>query len=208
MQLNLSELTPNQRYHLLSSLVLPRPIAWVTTLNEDGEVNAAPFSYFQLMGENPPLIVLGIGKRSDGSAKDSFRNIRRSREFVINMVTESNAEWMNLCATDFPPGVSEVKALGLKTEPSVLVKPPRLSAAPAQLEGRELQTLLIGGNQVVMGELLVVHIRDEFIETESLRVLTEKMGIIGRLQGGEAGGYTRTREPFHMKRLTYAEWLE
>jgi len=206
MQLNLAELTPGKRYHVLSSLVVPRPIAWVTTLNEDGQVNAAPFSYFQLMGENPPLVVLGIGRRHDGSAKDSFRNIRRTREFVINIVTEENAELMNLCATDFPPGVSEVGTLGLATEPSAVVKPPRLSIAPAQLEGRELQTLLIGGNQVVMGELLVVHIRDEFIEAESLRVRTEKMGIIGRLQGGEGGGYSRTRESFHMKRLTYAEW--
>jgi flavin reductase (DIM6/NTAB) family NADH-FMN oxidoreductase RutF len=208
MQLTLSELTPAKRYHVLSSLVVPRPIAWVTTLNEDGQVNAAPFSYFQLMGENPPLVVLGIGRRSDGSAKDSFRNIRRTREFVINIVTEENAEMMNLCATDFPPGVSEVGALGLATEPSVIVKPPRLAVAPAQIEGRELQTLLIGGNQVVMGELLMVHIKDEFIEAESLRVLTEKMHVIGRLQGGEAGGYARTREPFHMKRLSYAEWQE
>jgi flavin reductase (DIM6/NTAB) family NADH-FMN oxidoreductase RutF len=207
MKLTLSELNPTQRYHVLSSLVVPRPIAWVTTLNEDGQVNAAPFSYFQLMGENPPLVVLGIGRRPDGGAKDSFRNIRRAREFVINMVTEENAESMNQCATPFPPNVSEVAALGLKTEPSVMVKPPRLAIAPAQLEARELQTLLIGGNQIVMGELLVAHIRDEFIEKESLRVLTEKMGMIGRLQGGEAGGYCRTREPLHMKRLTYDEWL-
>jgi flavin reductase (DIM6/NTAB) family NADH-FMN oxidoreductase RutF len=207
MQLNLSELSAGQRYHVLSSLVVPRPIAWVTTLNEDGRVNAAPFSYFQLMGENPPLVVLGIGKRPDGSAKDSFRNIRRSREFVINIVTEENAESMSLCATDFPPDMSEVAALGLATEPSAVVKPPRLSAAPAQLEGREMQTLLIGGNQIVMGELLVAHIRDEFIEPESLRVRTEKMRVIGRLQGGEAGGYARTCDSFHLKRLSYAEWL-
>src|ERR1700759_2715099 len=103
MQLDLSQLNPAQKYHLLSSLVVPRPIAWVTTLNEVGSVNAAPFSYFQLMGENPPLVVLGIGRRSDGAPKDSLRNIRRAREFVINMVTEDNAELMNLCATDFPP---------------------------------------------------------------------------------------------------------
>jgi flavin reductase (DIM6/NTAB) family NADH-FMN oxidoreductase RutF len=206
MQLILSELSPGKRYGILSSLVVPRPIAWVTTLNEDGQVNAAPFSYFQLMGENPPLVVLGIGRRPDGSAKDSFRNIRRAKEFVINIVTEENAEYMNLCATDFPPGLSEVTALGLKTEPSVTVKPPRLSVAPAQLEARELQTLLIGGNQLVIGELLVVHIRDEFIDSENLHVRTEKMGIIGRLQGGEGGGYSKTRESFHMKRLTYAEW--
>ena len=173
---------------------MPRPIAWVTTLNEDGQVNAAPFSYFQLMGENPPLVVLGIGKRSDGSAKDSFRNIRRTREFVINIVTEENAELMNLCATDFPPGVSEVEALGLATEPSAVVKPPRLSVAPAQLEGRELQTLLIGGNQVVMGELLVAHIRDEFIDADSLRVHTEKMRHDRPAPGRRRPAATRARE--------------
>ena len=206
MQINLSELTPGKRYGILSSLIVPRPIAWVTTLGEDGKVNAAPFSYFQIMGDTPPLVVLGIGRRTDGSAKDTFRNIRRSREFVINIVTEENAEMMNLCATDFPADMSEPAALGLATEPSSVVKPPRLAIAPAQLEGREVQTLLIGGNQIVMGELLVVHIRDEFFDAANHHVLTEKMHIIGRLQGGEGGGYARTRDPFHMKRLSYAEW--
>jgi len=206
MQLTLSDLSPAKRYHVLSSLVVPRPIAWITTLNEDGQVNAAPFSYFQLMGENPPLVVLGIGKRADGSAKDSFRNIRRTREFVINIVTEESAELMNLCATDFPPGVSEISTLGLKTEPSSVVRPPRISMAPAQLEARELQTLLIGNNQVVMGELLVAHVDDAFIDAETLRVRTERMHIIGRLQGGDAGGYSRTRDTFHLTRLSYAEW--
>jgi flavin reductase (DIM6/NTAB) family NADH-FMN oxidoreductase RutF len=206
MQLTLSELSAGQRYHVLSSLVVPRPIAWVTTLDENGLINAAPFSYFQLMGENPPLVVLGIGRRPDGSAKDTFRNIRRSREFVINMVTEENAGMMNQSATPFPHDVSEVTSLGLKTEPSSVVKPPRLAIAPANLEARELQTLLIGGNQVVMGEVLVVHIRDEFIDPQKLHVKTEAMHMIGRLQGGEAGGYCHTRDPFHMKRLTYAEW--
>lgn len=205
MRLTLSELSPGKRYHLLSSLVVPRPIAWVTTLNENGSVNAAPFSYFNLMGEDPPLVVLGIGKRHDGSAKDSFRNIRRAREFVINIVTEAAAEAMSLCGTDFPEGVSEIEALGLATEPSVLVKPPRLAASPAHLEGRELQTLLVGNNQVVMGELLAVHVRDEFIDAKTLRVLTDKMEIIGRLQGG-GGGYTRTRDRFELERLTYDEW--
>jgi flavin reductase (DIM6/NTAB) family NADH-FMN oxidoreductase RutF len=206
MQLTLSELTPGQRYRVLSSLVVPRPIAWVTTLNEDGSVNAAPFSYFNLMGESPPLVVLGVGKRSDGTVKDSFRNLRRTREFVINTVTEANAESMNLSSTEFPPGESEVSALGLATEPSLLVKPPRLAIAPASFEAREVQTLLIGGNQVVMGELLVAHIRDEFIDARTLQVHTEKIGIIGRLQGGEAGGYSRTRDAFHLKRLKYEEW--
>ncbi len=206
MQLNLSELSATKQYFVLSSLVVPRPIAWVTTLNEDGSVNAAPFSYYQLLGQNRPLVVLGIRPRRDGSAKDSFRNIRRSREFVINLANEENAEKMNVSSTEFPPGMSETEALGLKTLPSAVVKPPRLEISPASFEGREIQTLLIGENQVVMGELLVAHIRDEFIDPQTLQVKTEEMHMIGRLQGGEGGGYSRTRDTFHMKRLSFEEW--
>jgi flavin reductase (DIM6/NTAB) family NADH-FMN oxidoreductase RutF len=205
MQLTLADLSPSQRYHLTSSLVVPRPIAWITTLNEDGTVNAAPFSYFQLMGENPPLVVLGIGRRSDGSPKDTLANIRRAREFVINLVTEENVELMNLTATDFPPGMSEVATLKLETEPSRVVKPPRLTVSPASFEAREVQVLLIGGNQIVMGELLVAHIRDEFIDPKTLRVRTNDMHMVGRLQGG-GGGYTRTRDSFEIERLTYEKW--
>jgi flavin reductase (DIM6/NTAB) family NADH-FMN oxidoreductase RutF len=205
MKINLADLTSAQRYHLTSSLVVPRPIAWVTTLNEDGGVNAAPFSYFQLLGENPPLVVLGLGRRKDGLPKDTMSNIRRTREFVINIVTEENAEAMNLSATDFPPEMSEVHTLRLATEPSSVVKPPRLAVSPAQFEAREMQTLLIGGNQVIMGELLVAHIRDEFIDAKTYRVHTDRMHIVGRLQGG-GGGYTRTRDRFEIKRLTYEEW--
>ena len=207
MKLTLADLSPAQRYHITSSLVVPRPIAWVTTLNEDGAVNAAPFSYFQIMGENPPLVVLGIGRRKDGAPKDTVSNIRRTREFVINMVTEENAEAMNLTATDFPPEMSEVKTLDLVTAPSSVVKPPCLAISPANFEARELQTLLIGGNQVIMGELLVAHIRDEFIDSKTLRIDTAKMHMIGRMQGG-GGGYTRTRDQFEIERLNYEEWLE
>ena len=205
MQLTLADLSPTQRYHLTSSLIVPRPIAWITTLNEDGSVNAAPFSYFQIMGENPPLVVLGIGRRNDGSPKDTVANIRRAREFVINLVTEENAELMNLTATDFPPGMSEITTLKLATEASSVVKPPRLAVSPASFEAREVQTLLIGGNQIVMGELLVVHIRDEFIDAKTLRIRTNDMHMIGRLQGG-GGGYTRTRDHFEIERLTYEKW--
>ena len=205
MKITLADLSPAQRYHITSSLVVPRPIAWVTTLNEDGSVNAAPFSYFQLMGENPPLAVLGIGRRGDGEPKDTVKNIRRTREFVINLVTEENADLMNLCATDFPPGMSEVSTLKLATEASSVVQPPRLAASPANFEAREVQTLLIGGNQIIMGELLVAHVRDEFIDAKTLRIRTDEMHMIGRLQGG-GGGYTRTRDRFEIRRLTYEEW--
>jgi flavin reductase (DIM6/NTAB) family NADH-FMN oxidoreductase RutF len=205
MQITLAELSPAQRYHITSSLVVPRPIAWVTTLNEDGGVNAAPFSYFQLLGENPPLCVLGLGRHSDGRPKDTLANVRRTQEFVVNLVTEENADLMNLSATDFPAGMSEVDTLKLATEPSSVVKPPRLAVSPASFEAREVQTILIGQNQILMGELLVVHVRDEFIDPMTLRIHTNEMHLVGRLQGG-GGGYTRTRDRFEIKRLSYEEW--
>jgi len=205
MQITLADLSPAQRYHITSSLVVPRPIAWITTLNEDGSVNAAPFSYFQLMGENPPLCVLGIGRHPDGRPKDTLANVRRAREFVVNLVTEENAELMNLTAIDFPAGLSEVDVLKLATEKSSVVRPPRLAVSPASFEAREVQTLLVGQNQILMGELLVVHVRDEFIDPRSLRIDTNAMHLIGRLQGG-GGGYTRTRDRFEIERVTYDQW--
>ena len=130
MFFDLSKMAAQESYNLLNGLVAPRPIAWVTSMDKEGRLNAAPFSYFNLMGEDPPLVVLGIGKRPGGVPKDTVRNLRRTREFVINIVTEENGPAMSLCGTDFPAGTSEVTALGLATEPSLLVKPPRLAAAP------------------------------------------------------------------------------
>ncbi len=111
---------------------------------------------------------------------------------------------MNWSSTEFPPEVSEVEALGLKTEASAVVKPPRLAMSPASFEGREIQTLLIGENQIVVGELLVAHVRDEFIDAQTLRVRGDSHDRA--VAGGKGGGYARTRDTFHLKRLTYEEW--
>ena len=144
LSLNFADLEPRQRYKLLCGLVVPRPIALVTTLARDGVVNAAPFSFFNVFSENPALIVLGLQHSPDGTPKDTTRNIHVTGEFVVNLVDEAIAEAMNLTAIDFPPGESEPVIAGLGLAASTLVKPPRLATAPAAFECRREVGLAFG----------------------------------------------------------------
>lgn len=204
MEFDLKNLEPHDCYKLLTGLVVPRPIAWVTTLDENGVVNAAPFSFFNVMGSNPPIVAFGPSWRPDGSNKDTPQNIRLTGEFVINLVDENLAPQMNICATDFPPGESEIEAAGLELAPSVAVKVPRIAASPAQLECREHSTIEIGHTRVVLGEVLHMRIRDDLVDSEKFYVAGEKMHLIGRMHG--PGGYARTRDYFEIPRLSYQEW--
>ena len=204
MEFDLQKLASRNRYKLLVGLVVPRPIAWVTTLDENGVVNAAPFSFFNVMGSDPPIVAFGPSWRPDGSNKDTPQNIRLTGEFVINMVDENCAAQMNICAIDFPRGESEIAAAKLELAPAVRVKVPRIAASPAQLECREHSTIEIGHTRVVLGEVLHLHIRDDLVDAEKFYVAGEKMHLIGRMHG--PGGYTRTRDYFEIPRLSYEEW--
>ena len=134
MHFDLSELEAKDRYKLIAGLVVPRPIALVTTIGECGRHNAAPYSFFNAFSEDPPLVVLGLGINERGDVKDTAVNIRDGGEFVVNLVDEPLAEVMNICAIDFPPDVSEVDAAGLELVPSARVAPAWLKAAPVSLE--------------------------------------------------------------------------
>jgi flavin reductase (DIM6/NTAB) family NADH-FMN oxidoreductase RutF len=204
MQFDLTRMAARDRYKLLTGVVVPRPIALVTSLDGAGRVNAAPFSFFNIVGSDPPLVVLGVGNRSVDEPKDTARNIRHSGEFVVNLVDENIAPAMNICAVDFPPGLSEIEAAKLHTEPSLQVRVPRIRESPVSLECREAQTLEIGRNRVILGEVLQLYIRDDLVDTEKLYVRTEELHAIGRMHG--AGGYTNTRGLFQMLRLSYEEW--
>ena len=204
MEFDLQKLASRDRYKLLTGIVVPRPIAWVTTLNENGVVNAAPFSYFNMMGSDPPIVAFGPAWRPDGSPKDTPHNIRLNGEFVINLVDENLAMQMNISAADFPPGQSEIEAAKLELAPSVRVGVPRIAASPAQLECREHCTIEIGKTRVVLGEVLHLRIRDDLVDARRFYVAGERMNLIGRMHG--PGGYTRTHDYFEMPRLTYEEW--
>src|SRR5450755_3013739 len=130
MQYAVSDVNHHDRYKILTAFVLPRPIAWVTTLGPTGTVNAAPFSFFNVFAEDPPLCMFACNKRPDGRLKDTWLNIQRTGQFVINLTDEPLARAMHESSGDFPPDISEPAYLGLKTAPSVDIKPPRLADAP------------------------------------------------------------------------------
>src|SRR5882672_2956369 len=120
MDFDLSKVSAHQTYNLLIGLIAPRPIAWITSLNLAGQLNAAPFSAYNYVGIDPPIVAIGVGNRPGPGVvgKDTAQNIRNTREFVINVVNEPLAEAMNICAIDFPPGVNELEQAGLTTVPS------------------------------------------------------------------------------------------
>jgi flavin reductase (DIM6/NTAB) family NADH-FMN oxidoreductase RutF len=200
MELDLEGKHASRGYAMLVSLVTPRPIAWVTTLNENGAVNAAPFSFFNALGGNPPIIGFAPGDRDDGSPKDTARNIRRTHDFVVNLVDEATAEAMNRTSASLPYGVSELEQAGLTTVPSSVVGAPRIGEAPASLECKEWGTLQIGKNRVIIGIVRRVHVRDSLIDPEKLRIRSEDFHVIGRM--ASPNWYCRTRDRFEMIRPT------
>lgn len=198
MELDLEGQHASRAYPILASLVTPRPIAWVTTLGPDGVVNAAPFSFFNVLGAEPPIVGFCPGDRDDGTPKDTARNIRLTHEFVVNLVDESVAEAMNATAASLPYGVSELAHAGLSTAPSSVVRPPRIAEAPASLECTEWGTLQIGENRLVIGLVKRVHLRDEFFDPGTQRVLGDRVQLIGRMSAPH--WYCRTRDRFEMIR--------
>ncbi len=217
MEFDFGAISGHLRYNLLIGLIAPRPIALVTSLDGEGRVNAAPFSAYNYVGTDPALVVLGIGNRADGGGddddtpatlptpKDSARNIRLRGEFVVNVVNEAIAEAMNVCAIDFPFGVSELTAAGLTTLPSTRVKVPRIAEAPASMECREVTTLEIGRSRVIIGEVLHAHVRDEFVDPKGPYIRADAMHAVGRMNG--LGSYVRTRDAFFtIPRIRYEDW--
>jgi flavin reductase (DIM6/NTAB) family NADH-FMN oxidoreductase RutF len=185
-------------------VVVPRPIALVTTLDTNGAVNAAPFSFFNVFSEDPPLIVLGLQHKADRTPKDTTRNIHRDGEFVVHMVDEALAAAMNDCAVDFPSGESEVAAIGLATSPSVDVKVPRLNAAPFAMECRRSVGLAFApGRELLVGEVLRIHARPGLVDTANMYVDFDAYRPIGRLFGNL---YSYQREPFTMARESHTQW--
>lgn len=198
MELDLTGPLREEAYRILAGLVTPRPIALTTTLDEQGRVNAAPFSFFNLLGDSPPIVGLCPGDRAPGVPKDTARNIRVTQEFVVNLVDEDLAEAMNLCAASLPPGEDETRHAGLVTLPSSVVKPPRLAAAPASLECRNVGIFEIGENRLVIGEVLRVHVREGILDPTTWLVNAQQYHPIGRMQSPH--WYCRTRDQFEMRR--------
>ena len=198
MELDLLGTHAERAYPILAGLVVPRPIAWVTTLHENGSVNVAPFSFFNVFGDDPPLLIFAPGDRPDGSPKDTAQNIRRTGEFVVNLVDEALAEVMNRSAAPHPPGMSEVEHEGLTVVKSSVVAVPRIAASPASLECKVHSIQEIGTNRLVLGIVHRVHVRDEILDAEKLRIRQELYHPIGRMAVPD--WYCHTKDLFEMER--------
>jgi len=200
MQIDPAQHSKADSYKLLTNLVVPRPIAWITSLGTNGVVNLAPFSFFNAVGSEPLYIVVGIGRRDSGAPKDTARNIAERGEFVVHFVTEELLGAMNISAADFPPDESEVTAAGLHLAPSERIATPRLAEAPASFECRLFQSVPIGVNTLFIAQIVMFHVDDRLLGP---RMHIEGFAPIGRL--GSPSMYCRTTDRFDLQRLTRAQ---
>lgn len=201
LDVNLSELSKKDRYKILTSVVIPRPIALVTTLAPGGHVNAAPYSFFNAFSEDPPLVVLGLQTKGEGAMKDTTANVRRTGEFVVNLVSEEIAAAMNVCAIDFPPEMSEIDAAGFTLAPSVEVAPPAIAEAPIAMECRRFMMINVTEERdLLVGEVVRVRARPGVIDPVTLYMDIEAYRPVGRLY---ANLYATLHDRFELVREAY-----
>jgi flavin reductase (DIM6/NTAB) family NADH-FMN oxidoreductase RutF len=200
MTINPNDNAALDNYKLLTNLVIPRPIAWVTSRSEKGIINLAPFSFFNAIGADPLYIVMGFGRAADGGKKDTPRNIDFTGDFVVHLITEDLIDAMNISAADFPPDESEVDAAGLHTVPSTVVSVPRLAEAQVSLECKLHSSQPIGANWLYIGQIVMFHIADHLVGP---RLHINNFAPIGRL--GSPSMYCRTTDRFDLPRLSYEQ---
>lgn len=198
MKIDFENLERRECYQLLTGMILPRPIAWVSTVSEDGVFNLAPFSFFTGISSKPPIICLSIGSRK-GEKKDTLRNIEYAQDFVVNVVDESLAQRMNQTSADYPNTISEFKETGLTPLPSDKVRSPRVAQSPINMECQLKQVLSFGepsnANNLIIGQIVRVHVKDSLWRDGTIDI--PKLKIIGRLSGNL---YCHTGDIFEIER--------
>lgn len=199
MRLDPANVSPDAAYHWLIASIVPRPIAWVSTLNEDDSANLAPFSFFTGITSEPLTCLICVGRHKDGRKKDTWRNVERTREHVIHVVSDALAQPMNVTSVAFPYGVDEFAAAGVTKAPSEKVAPPRIAEAPIAMECRLDRIVEIGApgdeTAIIIGEVLLWHVHDDLLVNG--RIDLGRVDAIGRTSGA---GYVRTRDRFDMVR--------
>lgn len=204
MQLDVQTLSQPDLYKLLTGCIIPRPIAWVSTIDTDGVPNLAPFSFFNAVGSNPPAVSIAIGATdSQDGRKDTLRNIQTTNEFVVNIVNETLAEAMNETAINYPSTINEFEAAELTMESSAMVQPPRVAEAPVSMECHLYTIVPVGegpgSSTLVVGTIAILHIRDDIIN-ERLHIDIQRLQPIGRLAGAS---YAFVHKTFDMQRARY-----
>jgi len=203
MHIDPSEHSTADAYKLLTNLVVPRPIAWVSSQTPGGVVNLAPFSFFNAVGSKPLYVIVSVGQNEGGAPKDTARNIAASGEFVVNMVTEELFAAMNISAADFPADCSELELAGLHTAPSRRIATPRVAEAQVSLECKLHSAQPLGTYTLFIGEVVMFHVADRLLGP---RLHINDFAPLGRL--GSPSVYCRTNDRFDIARITYAQWLK
>ncbi len=200
MHFDFNQVDAQIAYRLLTATINPRPIAWVSSMASNGQVNAAPFSFFNIMGHNPPTVAIGLMRKEQGTLKDTAANILENQEFVINLVSEQQADAMNATCAAFPADVDELAAANIATRPALWVKPPLIADSPVSMECVSQATVVTGPNQVVViGRILHFHIADQYVlDAEKGYVDTLALGLISRMHG--SGWYARSTDLFQLDR--------
>lgn len=193
MDIDFTTLTAHQRYKLMASLIVPRPIALITTVNAAGVVNAAPFSMFNMVGEDPPILMVSINRLHDGRLKDTAANILAHREFVVHLADEAMAAQMHGCGDALPHDQSELAHVGLTPLPSHTVTPPRIAEAPVAFECVLHETMETESRYVFIGRIQWLTVRDGLVDTERWRVRLQDYHPVGRFG---ASFYVKTNERF------------
>ena len=191
------EMHPRDAYRLLISALVPRPIAWVSTMGADGTLNLAPFSFFNAVGGTPPTLMISVGQRA-GVPKDTLRNVQETGEFVVHIADESLAEKLNMTSGEWPYDVNEFEIAGLITLPSTDVRPPRVAEAPIAMECKATQIVPVNDTHytMVLGQVLRYHIREDLLGPD-MRVQALQLRSIARLGGDE---YTAIDRVFALQR--------
>jgi flavin reductase (DIM6/NTAB) family NADH-FMN oxidoreductase RutF len=200
---DLGAMAKSDVYKVLASVILPRPIAWVVSRDAAGGLNAAPFSFFNIVSSDPPIVAISFSAAPDREGKDTLANIRARGEFVVNMVPEELAEAMNVTATNAPRGTDETQLAGLELAPSALVDVPRIAGSPVALECRVFEFIEPGGaSTILLARIVYAHVRTSAFENVArLHIDPAQMRLIGRMHG--AGGYCTTRDVFTIERKSW-----
>lgn len=205
VQFDFTLLAGRQKYKLLIGAVVPRPIAWVTTVDRTGRVNAAPFSFFNCLSADPAILALGVEYRPNGLHKDTGRNIRETQAFTVNIVSGALMEAMNITAVPFDANVEELTEAGLTTRPGVQVPCPAIVESPAAFECKHHVTLSIGNSrEIILGEVVHAHLHARLVN-ERMHVDPVGLDAIGRMGGH---GYATTRDYFELPTMTVEEWRQ
>jgi flavin reductase (DIM6/NTAB) family NADH-FMN oxidoreductase RutF len=200
-----ASLSSKERYKLLIGAVVPRPIALVTSVDAEGRVNAAPFSFFNCLSADPPILALGLEFRKDGRSKDTGQNVKETQVFTVNIVSHAMMEAMNVCAVPFDPTIDELQEAGFTQRPGVKVACPSIAQSPAIFECKHYITLGIGNSrEIILGEVVQAHIHANAIDPAKLYVQADVLDAVGRMGGH---GYVRSNDVFNLPTMTVADWL-